>query len=118
MDIGSIGTAHMVVTNGDTAVAMRSGDVEVVGTPRLVALAEEATVAAVKVPASQTSVGTRVELDHLLPSRIGERLTATARLDELLDRDLHFSIEIRDETDIVARGLVTRVIVDRDRFAQ
>lgn len=118
MEIGSIGTADMMVTASDTAVAMGSGDVEVVGTPRLVALAEEATVAAVEVEAGQTSVGTRVELDHLLPSRIGQRLIATARLDELLDRDLHFSIEILDGTDVVARGIVTRVIVDRNRFAQ
>ncbi|NNF63282.1 MAG: thioesterase [Acidimicrobiia bacterium] len=118
MEIGSIGTADMMVTASDTAIAMRSGDVEVVGTPRLVALAEEATLAAVAVAAGQTSVGTRIELDHLLPSRIGQRLTATARLDEQLDRDLHFSIEILDGNDLVARGLVTRVVVDRNRFAR
>lgn len=107
----------MVVKARDTAIAVGSGDVEVVATPRLVALAEEATMAAVAIADGQTSVGIRVELDHLRPSRIGQELTATAKLEELMDRDLHFSVQIEDETGIVARGLITRVIVDRGRFA-
>ena len=43
---GAIGLASMTVKHADTAIALGSGDVAVLGTPRLVGLAEEATIAA------------------------------------------------------------------------
>ena len=44
--IGATGSADLVVRGEDTAIALGSGDVPVLGTPRLVALLEEAAVAA------------------------------------------------------------------------
>ena len=72
----------LVVGDGDTAVALGSGDVPVLGTPRLVALAEEATVEAVRghLGAGETTVGTRVEVRHLAASPVGARVTAEAEL--------------------------------------
>ena len=43
----AVPSAAMVVTAGDTAEAFRSGDVPVLATPRVLALCEEATMAAV-----------------------------------------------------------------------
>ena len=50
----------------DTATALGSGDVAVLATPRLLAWLEAATVAAAAdvVGPGETSVGTRVELEH------------------------------------------------------
>jgi fluoroacetyl-CoA thioesterase len=61
------------VTGADTAVAVGSGRVPVLATPRVLALAERATVAAVEgaLEAGATTVGVRVELDHLAPARSG-----------------------------------------------
>jgi fluoroacetyl-CoA thioesterase len=61
------------VTEADTAAAIGSGEVPVLATPRVLALAERATVAAVAgaLQAGATTVGTRVELDHLAPSLVG-----------------------------------------------
>ena len=61
------------VTEADTAAAVGSGDMPVLATPRVLALAERATVAAVAgaLEAGATTVGTRVELDHLAPSPVG-----------------------------------------------
>jgi fluoroacetyl-CoA thioesterase len=63
------------VTEADTAAALGSGEVPVLATPRVLALAERATVAAVAdaLAAGATTVGTRVELDHLAPARSGPR---------------------------------------------
>jgi len=118
MQPGLEGQAMLTVTDDDTATALRSGDVAVLGTPRVLALCEEATVAAVAtaVTDDQTTVGTRVALDHLLASRVGDKVTAHARLTEVDGRRLTFEVEARDGDRVVARGTVTRALVDRDKF--
>ena len=77
--------AASTVGAADLAPAHRSGDVEALATPRLVALSEEATVAAVALhlPLGETTVGARVEFDHLAASRPGARVAATAVLEEV-----------------------------------
>jgi predicted thioesterase len=120
---------HTVSTE-DTAESIGSGDVPVLGTPRLLALAEAATVAAVAghLPAGRTSVGTRVELDHLAATPVGGRVRVHAELAAVDGRTLRFAISATvtaattgtDGTDrgdaVIARGTVTRAVVDRDRF--
>ncbi len=102
----------------DTAVAFRSGDVAVLSTPRIVALCEEAAVAAVEgsLDAGETTVGMRIQLDHLNPTAVGDVVTADARLEKVEGRRLKFSVSVNDARGLVAAGKVTRVVVDRDRF--
>jgi fluoroacetyl-CoA thioesterase len=106
------------VAEQDTAVALGSGDVPVLGTPRVLALAERATVAAVAgaVGPGATTVGTRVELEHLAASVVGATVRATAELQRVDGRRLEFAVELRDGARLAARGRVTRVLVDRDAF--
>ncbi len=108
----------MKVTDADTAIALRSGDVEVLATPRVVALAEEATVAALAghLGKGETSVGMRVQLDHLAPSAVGATVTADATLEKCEGRRLTFTVSIADDRGLIAAGKVTRVIVDREKF--
>jgi predicted thioesterase len=115
---GLTGTAELVVAASDTAVSLGSGDVEVLGTPRLLALLEAASVAALAdaLPAEQTSVGVRVELDHLKPSRVGQRVRAEATLLDVARRRLTFVVEAVDDSGLVAAGTVVRQVVDRSRF--
>jgi predicted thioesterase len=107
------------VTEADTARALGSGDVDVLGTPRALALAEAATVraAAPSLEPGQTTVGTRVELDHLAPSPVGAAIRAEATLVERTSRRLTFEVRLTQDGRPVATGRVTRAIVDRDRFA-
>lgn len=115
---GLSATATLTVTEADTAVALRSGDVPVLATPRVVALAEEATVAAVAgaLGPGRTTVGTRVELEHLAPSVLGAIVVAQARLDAVDGRRLTFTVSVVDGPTEVARGRVDRVVVERERF--
>ncbi len=115
---GPKASVTLEVSPGDTAVALGSGDVAVLGTPRVVALAEEATVAAVAggLESSETSVGTRVEIDHLAPTPVGAVVVATAVLDGVNGRHLSFAVEVTQEDQVVARGRINRVVVDRARF--
>jgi fluoroacetyl-CoA thioesterase len=106
------------VTEADTARALGSGDVDVLGTPRALALAEAATVrvAATTLAPGQTTVGTRVELDHLAPSPIGAIVRAEATLIERGPTRLTFEVRLTQDGRPVATGRVVRAIVDRDRF--
>jgi fluoroacetyl-CoA thioesterase len=106
------------VADQDTAVALGSGDVPVLGTPRVLALAERATGAAVAgaIGPGATTVGTRVELEHLAASVVGAAVRVTAELERVDGRRLEFAVELRDGARLAARGRVTRVLVDRDAF--
>lgn len=109
---------ELTVTDADTAQTVGSGDVPVLGTPRLLALAEAATVAATatQMPSGMTTVGLRVELDHRLPTPVGRKVFATAQLAKVDGRRLLFEISVSDGSAIVAEGRVERMLVDRQRF--
>jgi len=110
----------MVVTDVDTALAFRSGDVPVLATPRVVGLAEEATVRAIAeaLDEGQTTVGFRVQLDHLAPTPLGGEVVAEATLEAVESRRLTFRVSVNDGRGLVAAGRITRVVVDRDRFLE
>jgi predicted thioesterase len=107
-----------VVTDADTAASMHSGDVPVLGTPRVVSLCEEASIEALAglLTESQTSVGTRVEIAHLAPVAVGSTVRAAANLERSEGRRLIFSVSVTDACGLVAAGKVTRVVVERDHF--
>jgi fluoroacetyl-CoA thioesterase len=107
------------VTGADTAAAVGSGQVPVLATPRVVALAEQATVAAVAgaLEAGATTVGVRVELDHLAASPVGADLEVQAVLERVAGRRLQFAVRLRDDGGRpVASGLITRVVVETASF--
>jgi predicted thioesterase len=107
-----------VVGSDDTALALGSGDVEVLGTPRLVALFEQATVEALSgvLEPGQSSVGMRVQIDHLQPTPIGAEVVVEAQLDKISGRRISFTVTASDSGGLIAAGKVTRVVVDVERF--
>jgi predicted thioesterase len=136
------------VTEADTAQALGSGDVPVLGTPRLLALAEAATVRATArhLPAGSTTVGTRVELEHLAATPVGGVVSVVAQLSTVDGHRLGFTVSAyhvsayhgsayhgsayhgsahdgsahdgsaHDGETLAARGTVERVLVNRERF--
>jgi fluoroacetyl-CoA thioesterase len=115
---GLRGEARVKVSEADTARALRSGSVDVLGTPRVVALVEEAACTALegRLDDHSTSVGMRVRIDHLLPTPIGVEVVAEAVLEKIEGRRLTFTVSVSDERGLVAAGKVTRVVVDVERF--
>lgn len=115
---GLSASVDLTVADGDTALALHSGDVPVLGTPRILALVEEATMRALEghLEDGTTSVGMRVQLEHISPTAVGESLRAEASLERVEGRRLVFHVSARDHRGLVAAGKVTRVVVDVDRF--
>ncbi|MCU0281605.1 MAG: thioesterase [Acidimicrobiia bacterium] len=116
---GLTAAVSLTVAVEDLAPAHRSGDVPVLATPRLVALCEEATVAAVAthLGPGKTTVGARVTLEHLAPAATGDEVMAAAVLEEVAGRRLVFAVTARLGELLLARGRIERVVLDRARFA-
>ncbi|MGD2051374.1 MAG: hotdog domain-containing protein [Acidimicrobiia bacterium] len=115
---GRDATVRLVVGERDTAIAFGSGDVPVLATPRILALAEQAAVAAIadQLAPGDTSVGVSAEIRHLQPSPIGSTVEANAAVVSTDERSIAFSFTVRMGGEIVAEGAHRRVVVARERF--
>ena len=111
-------TLTFTVTDSDTAAAVGSGSLEVLGTPRLLAWCEAATCAALEssLGEGETSVGTRVSLEHTAASAVGATVEVTASVVYEDGRLRRFSVAAREGGKVVGTGEITRVVVDADRF--
>ena len=120
MQTGQHVTLQFTVTEADTAAAIGSGDLPVLGTPRLLAWCEAATCAALagSLEPGQTSVGTRMSLEHLTASPVGERVVVEASVSYVDGRLVRFTVAAAHEADakVVGTAEVTRVVVDAERF--
>lgn len=122
MRTGVSARVEMKVEEADTAEAMRSGDVKVLATPRLIALCEEASCRSILVDLApgRTSVATRVQFDHLAPAAVGDTVTAEATLVKVEGRRLVFTVsatvDAPGRAGLVGAGRLTRVLVDREAF--
>ena len=117
---GLTASVTLVVDDADTALALGSGDVPVLGTPRVIALAEEASIKALAqgLPEGRTTVGYQVQLAHLTPTPVGGTVVAEATLEQVEGRRLTFRVSVNDARGLVAAGRITRVVVERARFLE
>jgi predicted thioesterase len=120
-DDGSARRADLTFTvgTGDTARALGSGDLDVLGTPRLLAWCEAATCAAAQplLSPGRTTVGSRVGLEHSAASAVGSVVRVTADLVHADGRLLRFAVAASDaDGRLLATGEITRVVVDAERF--
>ncbi|HZX03076.1 thioesterase family protein [Kribbella sp.] len=107
------------VTSADTALAVGSGDVEVLATPRLITWLEYAAIERTQplLAAGQTSVGTSVRIRHRLPTRVGDTVDVTSDAPEVDGNHLQFQVRATNSAgQVIADGEHVRVIVDREQF--
>lgn len=111
-------TSELIVSEQDTARALGSGTLEVLATPRVAALMENAAMRAVApiLEPGCTTVGGEISFRHLAPSPVGASVSATAILERTEGRRLFFRLEARQGATLIADGTHTRFIVDTGRF--
>jgi fluoroacetyl-CoA thioesterase len=117
---GLSATIEHVVEDRDTSAAFGTSDVPMLSTPRLILLAEQAIWEALagRLGAGLSAVEHRVEISHLAPSPVGERVRAEATLETMEGRRLVFRVAISDSCGLVAAGRFTRVLVATDQFIE
>ncbi|HET9499948.1 MAG TPA: thioesterase family protein [Marmoricola sp.] len=115
---GLTASATFTVTDDDTAAAVGSGTLPVLGTPRLLAWCEAVTCSLIDphLDAGATSVGTRVALEHLAASPVGTVLEVAATTSYVDGRNVRFAVTARQDGKLVGNGEVARVVVDAERF--
>lgn len=118
MNIGLTYTSTAVVDKTNTALTLGSGDMEVLATPAMVALMENAAMNAVAphLGDGQSTVGSQISTTHLTPSFLGATVRAIATLTAIEGRKLTFSVEAHDGDTLIGTGTHIRYIVSRDRF--
>ena len=118
LEPGSSASVDLLVGEEDTAIAHKSGSVPALATPRVIALSEEACILVIEanLETGSTTVGQRVQIDHLQPTPVGSSVTAEATLETVQGRRLTFTVSVNDDRGLVAVGRVTRVVVDTERF--
>ncbi|WP_176769112.1 thioesterase, FlK family [Clostridia bacterium] len=113
------GEAMTLVNSAYTAIAARSGSLEVFGTPFMIALMEKATCSACEslLDEGETTVGTAINITHDKASGLGELIKASATLKAVDGRKLTFDVIATDsKEDIIGKGTITRFVVNGERF--
>lgn len=115
------GISHVsfhIIGPEDTAKAQGSGQLEVLATPRLVALMENAAMLTVAPSLSpeETTVGGQISITHLAPSAVGKEIVATAVLEKIEGKKLTFSVSAKEGDKLIGEGTHVRFIVNKERF--
>ena len=116
--IGLKHTSELMVTDAVTAIAMGSGDMPVLATPAMMALMENAAMMAIAeaLPEGCTSVGGHIESSHLRPSKIGDKITATAEVTKVEGKKVVFRVAAYSGETLLGEGTHLRFVVDKERF--
>jgi fluoroacetyl-CoA thioesterase len=108
----------ILVEEALTAAHIGSGSILVLATPMMIALMEAAALEAVQPYLSKglTTVGTKVDVEHVRPTPVGEEVTAEALLTKTEDRLLEFTVKAMDRKGLIGQGTHQRFIIDEEKF--
>ena len=118
IEIGLKHISELTVTDSVTAIKIGSGDMPVLATPAMMALMENAAMLAVadELPEGSTTVGGHIESSHLRPSKIGDKVAATAEVNKVDGKKIEFKVAAYSGETLLGEGTHLRFIVDRERF--
>jgi len=106
------------VTDDVTAVKMISGVILVLSTPSMMALIENAAMMAFakEMPEGSATVGGHIESSHLKPTKVGDKVTATAEVTKVDGKKITFKVAAYAGDTLLGEGTHLRFIVDKERF--
>ena len=106
------------VTEKDTARVFGSGELEVLATPKMIALMEEASYKCVSdgLDAGASTVGTYLDVKHLAATPVGMSVKVESELTEVDGRRLVFSVKAYDEAGLIGEGKHERFVIFAEKF--
>jgi fluoroacetyl-CoA thioesterase len=95
-----------------------SGEVDVFATPMMIAIMEAAARELVQsyLPEGWTTVGTKVDIEHMRATPIGDTVTAEATLIRTDGRSLEFAVKASDRSGVIGQGSHRRFIIELEKF--
>jgi predicted thioesterase len=118
VDIGRTYKSQTRVEEWMTAEKAGNKGVDVLSTPMLLQLIEEAAVhcLAPVIAADEVSLGSAVELTHLAPTPVGFIVRTEVEVIGVDGRRINFAVAAFDEREKVAEGTHERYVIERSRF--
>ena len=118
LQTGLRGHEEFIVRFSDSAKAFRSGSLEVLATPVLIASAEETCADLVQplLADGMGTVGTLVNIRHLAPSPVGMKYWCDCEITSVEGRLITFSVVLFDEKEKIGEGTHERVVINEERF--
>lgn len=120
MEKGIKGRQELVVSQQQSAIVMGSGTLPVFATPAMIALVEKAAwkSVAAELEDGQSTVGTKMEVEHISATPVGMKVWAETELVEIDRRRLVFKVKVYDEAGLIGEGTHERFIVGERRFLE
>jgi predicted thioesterase len=118
VDIGRTYQSQTRVEEWMTAEKAGNKGVDVLSTPMLLQLIEDAAVhcLAPVLSADEVSLGSSIELTHLAPTPVGFIVRTEVEVIGIDGRRVNFAVAAFDEREKVAEGTHERYVIDRSRF--
>ncbi len=118
ISIGLRGSTSERVDADMLASALGSGDVDVYGTPAMIALMEKAALDALSdvLTSEYTSVGIALDVRHIAATPLGMTVTASAIVTSVEGRVITFEVHAEDEAEQIGAGRHQRAIVKKESF--
>jgi fluoroacetyl-CoA thioesterase len=119
--IGAKGSFALVVTAEHLANRFKDAMLPpVLATPIMIMMMENAALNAIKpyLDASESALGTRVDVLHLAATPVGRSVTANAEVTAVDGRRIEFRIDAEDGIEQIGTGIHERMIIDRAKFAE
>ena len=120
--VGMKHSIEKIVTPELTANAAGSGGLDVFGTPFMIGMMECAAMWCIQpeLPEGKGTVGVEISTNHLAPTPVGMKVTATAEVTAVSENGkmITFKIAAFDEEGPIGEGVHTRAIISNDRILQ
>ena len=118
LEAGKTFVIEKEVTGLDTAKVFGSGELEVLATPKMIALMEEASYKCVAdgLDTGSSTVGTYLDVKHLAATPVGMKVRVESTLDAVDGRKLTFTVKAYDEAGLIGEGKHERFVIFSEKF--
>ena len=118
MEIGTVHEINIVVEENMTAASMKSGNLQVLATPYMIALMEQASAELCQkfLPEGISTVGTMVNIQHLAATSLGAPVRAVATFTDFDGRKASFEVVAYDNAGVIGKGTHERFTIKIDSF--
>ena len=107
-----------LVMEEHAAASVGSGGSRVLATPWMIAFMERVAyrLLAEHLGAGESSVGVLVNVRHLAPTPVGTSVQVQAEVSEMKGSRVTFTVQARDQDEVIGEGSHQRVVIDEARF--
>ena len=118
--IGTAGELKFTVAQEHVIDFTTGGMPAVLSTPKLIGLIERTARESLYpfLDDNERTVGVEIDIRHLAPTPLGQQVIITTRVIHIESKLVDFQFEVRDQHEVIARGLHKRAVITVESFAR